>query len=200
MDDKSKGDKFPLLIYRHWSKMLRLPGLLIAIASGVMWWFAPDYPMLASRAWFFIVIGGVGALFYFYGLLAWKAAYVQCLPNYLKIRAPFLAVTVSYKRILQVRPVEFHSQLSVADVKRTQRRLVNPFLAHTVILLELKGFPVSERRLRAWLSKFMFASDVTGFILVVEDWMALSRQISVFSDRWGARRRARQRPSIGRTY
>ena len=200
MDDKSKGDKFPLLIYRHWSKMLRLPSMLIAIACGVMWWFAPDSPMLASRAWLFIVIGSIGALIYFYSLLAWKAAHIQCLPNYLKIRTPLLAVTISYKRVMQVRPIEFHSQLSLVDVRRTRRRLLYPFLDRTVILLGLNGFPVSERRLRTWLPSFMFASDVTGFVLVVEDWMALSRQISVYSDRWVASRRARQRPSIGRTY
>ena len=200
MDDKPKGNKFPLLIYQHWSKMLRLPGLLIAIASGVMWWFAPDSPMLTNHAWIFIVIGSIGALIFFYSLLALKAAHVQCLPNYLKIRTPFFAVTISYKRVLQIRPIEFHSQISLANVRRTQRRLLNPFLARTVILLELKGFPVSERRLRAWLPSFMFSSEVTGFILVVEDWMALSRQIGVYSDHWTASRRARQRPSIGRTY
>jgi hypothetical protein len=46
----------------------------------------------------------------------------------------------------------------------------------------------------------MFARDAVGFVLVVNDWMAVSRQISVFSDYWTARRQARQRRTIGRTY
>lgn len=200
MADKAKGGRFPLLIYRRWAKMLRLPSLLIAIASGLVWWVAPDHPMLAGRGWAFIVIGGVGALIFFYSLLARQAAYVQCLPNYVKIRTPFLPVAISYRRILQVRPIEFHSQLPLTDMKRTQRRLLYPFLGRTVVLLELQGFPVSERRLRTWLPWFMFATEATGFTLVVEDWMALSQQISVFSDRWIARRQARKRPSIGRMY
>ena len=193
MTDNAQGDKFPLLVYRRWSKMLRLPGLLIAIAGVLVWWFAPNHPWLAARDWGFFVIGCVGALTFLYSLLARQAAYVQCQPNYVQICTPFLPVAVSYKRIVQVRPVEFRSQLPQARMKSTQRRLLDPFLTHTVIVLELKGFPMSERRLRTWLPWFMFAKDVTGFVLTVDDWMALSRQISVFSDRWIARRQERQR-------
>ena len=196
MADRSKGDRFPLLIYRRWARMLRLPGLLIAVASGIMWWFAPNDPLLAERDWAFLLLGGVGGLTFLYSLLARRAAYVQCHPDHVKIRTPFLTVVISYKRVLQVRPVEYHSQLPVSGLKSTQRRLLHPFLGRTVVLLELRGFPLNERWLRIWLPWFMFAGEATGFTLVVEDWMALSRQISAFSDRWVARRQARRRPSI----
>lgn len=197
MAEESRGDKFPLLIYRRWARMLRLPSLLIAVLCGVAWWYAPQIPLLADREWVAIVIGAVGALIFFYSLLARRAAYVQCLPNYVKIRTPFLSVAVSYKRVLQVRPVEFHSQLSVADMNRSQRRLLSPFLGRTVILLELNSFPTGERRLRTWIPWFMFAAEATGFVLVVEDWMGLSRQLGVFSDRWVTRRQERQRSRYG---
>jgi hypothetical protein len=199
MADKSKGDKFPLLIYRRWARMLGLPSLLIAVASGVAWWFAPNQPALAENDWAFIVTAGIGTLIFCYSLLARQLAYVQCLPNYVRIRTPFLLVALSYRRILQVRPIEFYPQLPVAAMKRRQRRLLKPFLGRTVILLELRGFPVSERRLRAGLPWYMFAGEVTGLVLVVKDWMALSQQISVFTDRWVARRQARQRPQFGQT-
>jgi hypothetical protein len=195
-----KGDKFPLLIYQRWGKMLRLPGLLIAIASGIIWWFSPQHPLLEAYAWVFIVVGAVGALVFLYSILAHRAAYVQCLPKYIKIRTPFTSFAISYGRVLQVRPIEFYSQLPIGKMKRTQIRLLEPYLGHTAILLELNGFPGSERRLRTWLPWFMFTREVTGFLLVVKDWMALSRQISVFSDSWVARRQARQRPLIGRRY
>lgn len=191
-----KGDKFPLLIYRRWAKMLRLPSLLIAVVSGIAWWYAPDIPLLADRDWLAIVIGVVGALIFFYSLLARRAAYVQCLPSYVKIRTPFLSVHISYQRILQTRPVQFNSQLSLADLNSSQHRLLQPYLGYTTLLLELNKFPIGERRLRTWLPWFMFATQVTGFVLVVEDWMALSRQIGVFADRWIARRQARQRSPL----
>lgn len=197
MAGKDQGEKFPLLIYRRWARMLRLPSLLIAVTSGVAWWFAPDIPLLADHDWVPIVIGVVGALIFVYSLWARRMAYVQCLPNYIKIRTPLLSVVLSYKRVLQVRPVEFHSQFTPANLSRSQRRLLQPFLGLTVILIELRGFPVSERRLRAWLPWFMFATEVTGFVLVVQDWMALSRQINLYSERWIARRQARQRPGTG---
>jgi hypothetical protein len=198
MAEKSKGDKFPLLIYRRWAKMLRLPALLIALVSGFIWWVSPQHPLFEKGALVFIVIAVIGALVFLYSILATRAAYVQCFPNFVKIRIPFFTLAVSYARILQVRPIEYHSQLPVGSMKRPQARLLEPFLGRTVILLELNGFPTSERRLRFWLPWFMFASEVTGFVLVVKDWMALSRQISVFSDRWVARRQMRRRPTIGR--
>lgn len=190
---EQKGTRFPLLIYRRWAKMLRIPGLLIAIAGGVAWWFAPNDPLLAAHDWGFIVIAVVGAVVFLYSLWARHASYVQCLPNYFYLRTPFMSVAISYKRILQARPVEFHTQLPVSRLSRPQRRLLEPFLGRTVILLELNGLPVGERRLRTWIPWFMFAREATGFVLVVDDWMALSRQISAFSDQWTARRRARRR-------
>jgi hypothetical protein len=187
------GDKFPLLIYRRWAKMLRLPSLLVAIASGVAWWYAPSIPLLADHDWTTIVIGVVAALIFFYSLLAHRAAYVQCLPDYFKIRTPFLPVAVSYKRILQARPVEFHTQFSLSKMGRPRRRLVEPYLGRTTVLLEMRNLPGREGWLRRWLPWYMFASQVTGFVLVVEDWMALSQQIESFSDRWTTRRLEQQR-------
>jgi len=195
MADKSRGDKFPLLIYRRWTRMLRLPSLLIAITGGVVWWFAPQSPVLAPLDWTFLAIAGVGALIFLYSMWARQTAYVQCFPDYVKIRTPFMSVAISYKRILQVRPVQFHTQLPLTKLNRPQRRLLEPFLGYTAILLEMRQLPIGERRLRLWIPWFMSASQVTGFILVVKDWMALSRQVSAFSDRWVTRRQARQHPS-----
>jgi hypothetical protein len=197
MADESKGIKFPLLVYRRWARMLRSPSLLIVIVCGVAWWYAAEIPLLADYDWAPLAIGGVGLLIFFYSLLARQASYVQCLPNYVKIRTPFMSVVISYRRVLRVKPTEFHSQLSLGDLNSSQRRLLNPFLGRTVILLELNSFPVSERRLRTWIPWFMFATEATGFVLVVDDWMALSQQLTVFTDRWVARRQERQRPRGG---
>jgi hypothetical protein len=198
MAKQEKGDTFPLLIYRRWAKMLRWPSLLIIIVSGIALWFDLDYPLIGGRTWLFYVMAGVGVLIFLYSIHTHRASYVQCHPNFVKIGTPFLSVAVSYKRILQVRPVEFYTQLP-KRMRQPQMRLLEPYLGRTVILLELNAFPAGERRLRRWLPWFMFARDVTGFVLVVEDWMGLSRQIGVFSDRWVARRPTRQRPIAGQT-
>jgi hypothetical protein len=200
MAEKTRGDKFPLLIYRRWAKMLRLPSLLIVVASGIAWWFAPEIPLFSQHEWVPVVIAGISALIFCYSLLAHRMAYVQCFPNYIKIRVPFLSIAVSYKRIVQMRPVQFRSQLRVADMKRPRLRMLEPYLGHTAIVLELNDFPLGERQLRLWLPWYVFASDTTGFVLVVNDWMALSRQISSFNDRWITRRQTLRHRVIGRTY
>ena len=138
MAKETKGDKFPLLIYRRWAKMLRLPSLLISIVSAVGWYFAPQdgQSILSGKAWLLLVVSGAGALIFLYSLRAHRAAYVQCLPAYVKIQTPFFGVAVSYKRIRQVRPVEYHTELPLSSMKNTQRRLLEPFLGRTVILLD----------------------------------------------------------------
>lgn len=185
---QTRGDRFPLLVYQRWGKMLRTPSLLIAIASFVTWWFIPPDEGLDGVAWALLAIGAIGLIIFFYALLARRAAYVQCTSQYLKIRTPLMPVAISYARILQVRPNDFNQQFSRGDLKSSQRRLVEPFFGKTVLVMELKAFPMKERSLRLWLNRFMFATNVTGFVLLVEDWMALSRQISMHLDQWVARR------------
>jgi hypothetical protein len=199
MAKKTKGDKFPLLVYRRWARMLRWSSFFIFLISAAALWFDLDASLISGRVWLFYIAAGVGLLIFVYSVYAYRASYVQCFTNYVRIRTPFLAVAVSYKRVLQVRPVDFHTQLP-AKLRSPQMRLLEPYLGRTVILLELSAFPVKESRLRRWLPWYMFARDVTGFVLVVEDWMALSRQIGGFSDRWIARHRTRPRPIFGQTH
>ena len=197
MTKSSQGEKFPLLIYRRWAKMLRTPSLLIVVASGVAWWYAPQNELVGNNRWRFLVVAAVMGVIFVYSLLVSRSSYVQCLPNYVRVRTPFLSVAIAYQRILQVRPITFRSQLDLSKMKSPRRRMVQPFLGYTALLLDLRGFPVSERRLRIWLPWFMFATEVTGLVLVIEDWMALSQQITSFSDRAITRRQAHQRPQTG---
>jgi len=198
MAESSQGKKFPLLIYRRWAKMLRAPSLLVVVASVAAWRYAPQNELVEGTEGLFLVIATVMGVVFVYSLLAGRSSYVQCLPDYVRICTPFLSVAIAYPRILQVRPITFRSQLDLSKMKSPRRRMVQPFLGYTALLLDLRGFPVSERRLRTWLPWFMFATEVTGLVLVVEDWMALSQQITSFSDRALTRRQAHQRPQVGR--
>ena len=197
MAESSQGKKFPLLIYRRWAKMLRAPSLLVVVASVAAWRYAPQNELVEGTEGLFLVIATVMGVVFVYSLLAGRSSYVQCLPDYVRICTPFLSVAIAYPRILQVRPITFRSQLDLSKMKSPRRRMVQPFLGYTALLLDLRGFPVSERRLRTWLPWFMFATEVTGLVLVIEDWMALSQQITSFSDRALTRRQAHQRPQIG---
>ncbi len=193
MAKKDRGDKFPLLAYQRWGKMLRAPSLLIVIASGATWWYAPAYPELQEHELTFAIIAIISALIFIYSLLARRAAYVQCRANHFLVRTPFLPLAISYKRIKQVRPVEFHSQLSLPKMSRPQRRLLNPYLGRTTVLLEMRKLPSHKRQLRLWLPWYMFAKQVPGLVLLTDDWMTLSQQINSFTDRWASARLERQR-------
>jgi hypothetical protein len=69
---------------------------------------------------------------------------------------------------------------------------MGPYWGRTVLVIRLSKFPVSRRWLRLWFSPYLLTPDTPGFVFVVEDWMALSRQLEDFRTAW-IDRRARQR-------
>ena len=61
------------------------------------------------------------------------------------------------------------------------------------IMVELSKYPLDERWLRLWFNRFLFAPTGAGFVLLVEDWMGLSRQLDDFRSDWAMRRAERRR-------
>ena len=100
-----------------------------------------------------------------YAYLARRLAWVQCRPNHLHIQMPFCPLVVSYGRIKGVRPQAFAQVFDPAGERAARRRW-----------------------LRLWFSPYLLAPDVTGFVFLVEDWMALSRQLDEFRTAWMMRR------------
>jgi hypothetical protein len=192
MMKKKRERRFPLLIYQRWSNMLYLPSLLIVILSGISWWIARQSQVYRGQAWALLVIGIIGLAIFVYARLIRYTAYVQCTPNFIKIRTPLAPVVVSYARLLQVHPHEFHEQLASQRLNRSQRRLLEPFLRNTALVLDLKEYPLQKKTLRLWLNDFMFVANAKGLVLLVEDWQALSDQISARFERWLTPRQQQQ--------
>ncbi len=189
---EKRGKRFPLLVYQRWSNMLYLPSLLIVILSGISWWMARQSPVYREQAWALLIIGMIGLAIFVYARLVRYTAYVQCTPDFIKIRTPLAPIVVSYARLLQVHPDQFHEQVPSQRLNRSHRRLLEPFLSDMALVLELKEYPMGKKTLRLWLSEFMFAANAKGLVLLVEDWTALSEQISACFERWVTPRRLQQ--------
>ena len=65
-----------------------------------------------------------------------------------------------------------------------QRNFLEPFYGKTVLVVELKGFPLSPGLLKLFLPDSMFARTTTGLVLMVPDWMQLSTDIDTFRGTW----------------
>jgi hypothetical protein len=181
----ASGKRHPLLLYARLFAMLRPPAFFIALLCGVLWWFAPDIPLLNSELAQILLLVAIAVcgLLFLYTLIGPALSYAQCRPTHLLISTPLFRLAVSYSRIRNVRPVKFVPQ----KLGWSQRRLLEPFLGMTAVSVDLKGYPLNERLLRLWLNPYLFAGDVTGFLLLTKDWMTVSRDIDVHRTEWKTR-------------
>ena len=75
---------------------------------------------------------------------------------------------------------------------------MKPFLGATALAIDLRGWPLPTWLLRLFLSRYMLANDQIGFVLLIEDWMRLSTQLTSLLGNWRASRQQRPpRPGIG---
>jgi len=135
-----------------------------------------------------------GVVFAVFGLarflLTWaisRTAYVQCTPRNVKIQTPFVSVVFSYKRIAGSRPTNLRDVFPPEKQKGARRKMLEQVWGQTVIVVDLKGYPMSKSFLRTMLGPYLLTPQGTGFVFLVQDWMGLSRQLSDYQEQWRAR-------------
>ncbi|MFQ6101791.1 MAG: hypothetical protein ACE5OS_11245 [Anaerolineae bacterium] len=196
---RRSGSRFRLLIYERMWKRWGGPCILIVPASAVLWWFAPRIPIIYQPFRVLTLVPALVSLVLLaYIYLARRLAWIQCRPNHLRIQTPFYPLVVSYGRIKGVRPNRFAQIFSPAKEKEARRRWLRPYWGKTVLVVELSKYPISKAWLRLWFSPYLLAPDFAGFVFLVEDWMALSRQLDESRSAWEMRRAARRQEGLGR--
>lgn len=193
------GKRIRLLIYGRMWQRWATSCILIVPASVVLWWFVPRIPIIYEpfRA-LALVPALVSLVILAYAYLARRLAWVQCRPNHLCIQTPFYPLVISYGRIKTVRPNTFNQVFSPRKEKEARRRWLRPYWGKTTVVVELSKYPVSRTWLRLWFSPYLLTPDGAGFVFVVEDWMALSRQLDEFRTAWEMRRAERRREAAAK--
>jgi hypothetical protein len=181
------GGRHPLLFYRRtmdrvWMATLALGMLLIAVSAFSL--IRPTQLFgMSGDAWLFVTAAVALALSAF-AFFARYMAYVQAQPDSLKIVTPFLRFHVSYQRMRSVRPTLTQQVFPPEKSSWAQRSYLEPFYGKTVLVVELKGFPISPGLLKLFLPDSMFARTTTGLVLMVPDWMQLSTDIDTYRGTW----------------
>jgi hypothetical protein len=197
--DKStsvKNKRFPLLLYSHYhhihrglSIMLILLGLVLAATAILIWLIRPRNisgdVSLVLRVGILIFILGLGR--YLLTLAFSRLAYVQCTPRNIKIQTPLMPVVFSYKRIVDTRPTALRDLYPPEKQKGARRKMLEESWGETVVVVELKGYPMSRAWLQQLMGPFLLTPKGTGFVFLVKDWMGLNRQITDYLEQWRAR-------------
>lgn len=190
MAKKKRGRRYPLLLYTHVGKRWNRFGILIIVASAILivLSFTRFLPLSTPMrlAVFLPLLLGVVLVVYSYA--ARNMAYVQCLPTKIRIQSPIYPLVVSINRFERTRPVPINKIFDPEQDKAARRSWPQKYWGMTALVLEMKSMPLEERWLRLWFNRYMFWPQGIGFVLLVEDWLELSRELDGYWSDYRAQR------------
>jgi len=174
------GHKYPLIVYRH--MLNRWWPAMIAIGLGMFALAYSEYiePLGKFLPWRWQLFASVGALAIFVGIFFWIAryvAYVQPLPNSLKLVTPFMRLNISYKRLKKTTATEMRYLFSYKSMSGWVRDIFSPLANKTALVIDLNGYPISPFLLRLFLSRFFFKDKAPHLVILVQDWMRFSAEL-----------------------
>ncbi len=194
---RRSGDRFRLVIYERMWKRWAFPCILIIPASVALWWFTPllsiTQPLYRAIA---LVPAFIALFILIFTFFSRRRAWVQCRSNHLRIQTPIYPLVVSYGRIKEVLPRPFSQVFDPSAEKAARRNWLSPYWGQTALALSISKYPVSKAWLRLWFSKYLLSTDTPGFVFLVDDWMALSRQIDDFRTAWVTRRAKKRQAKV----
>lgn len=201
MSKRRRGDKFPLALYERSAARYRSKSFAISIAMLGLWFLAytTDFlPRLTPLNRWLLAGGLVAALYWTYTTIGPRFAYARAREDHLWIQTPLYRLKISYRRIRNTRPVQFGKLYPVRDRSRSERRHLQPYFSATALGVDLRSWPIHPLVLRAFFGKYTLAPDQPGLILLVDDWMSFSNQLSTTMDQWRDSRSYQQEgPGIG---
>lgn len=172
-----KVERFPLLIYRLLSRHWYGPALWLIPAGVLLWWIVPYMPGIDTQyAPLTLILSVVGGLIAGYALLA-RRARISLHSDHFTLHTPFYPIACSYRRISQVRPVDFKSLFPLEKEKVARRDLYKKLWGKTAIVVDLRAYPLPLWWLKLWLPPYMFHPTEIAWVFSVDDWMKLSRAL-----------------------
>ena len=173
-----RGGRHPLLLNQRFNESVFWPSILtLAFSAALLVW--PSAALAPHRCPLSVVLLGTGLVLVLTFLFRLRA-YVQCRQNGLRIQLPFYHLTIPYEEMRTSRPNDFFRLFPPKEQPFFQRRFIEPLLAKTVIVIDLRQFPRRKPILRLWMSRYMLNPASPGLILAVRDWIAFRTELDEF--------------------
>ena len=177
------GQRYSLLIYEHTLRRWYPATFVLSGALLVFWWFLPIIMPNKGANWvdglvFYSSIGALLLGIFFMSIR--KMAYVRPYPDHLRLATPFMRMNISYKRIHKTTTAEMQTIFPPSSLSSWLREQMAPLMPKTVIIVELKSFPLPYPVLRIFLSPFFFKDKTPHLVLLVDKWLHFSSELESF--------------------
>ncbi len=184
---------YKLLIYQQLS--LRMRGKLLW--TGLFLTGLGSYDLFVQPVWgnywfaVWVAAASVALLWVYFAFFVRRAA-LHVRPDTLVLQGPLRRVKISYGRVATATTTKMVKHFPRETLKGSEWAMVEPYHHLTCIFLELNSFPRAFKARRFWFPRIMFSPVRPGLLLVVQDWMALSRAIDEARNQWAEARRSQQ--------
>jgi hypothetical protein len=182
---KTAGRRLRLRLYDRMMDRYRKPALLLAILFLTLWILLRNelisWPTARTSPW--VLAGGLVSAAY--GFFAWfgpLTSYVQPRQNHVRIQTPIYRLIISYRRIANIRPVDFTKTFPPKHQPRRDRKVLRGFSGNTAVGMDLYAWPMKRWILKLFLSNYNLAPDRPGLIFLADDWIQLSNQLTAKID------------------
>ncbi len=197
---KPAASKHPLLTSRSLGRQMkgRLGGIMLFGAVVGVYDF---YTRTLGSHWYWIWVMEAACLglWGYYGWLLRRVS-IQVHPNFIRLQGGMRGFNISYGRILTVTSATLSQHYKLTEMKGGERRLLEPFWHQACLLVELNQYPPAlQKNPHLWLPRYLFGTRRPGLLLVVDDWMILSREIEGARTIWQQQRGQQQRAQNQRT-
>lgn len=185
--------KHRLLIYDVLSRRLRFKLLALWLALVVVGLVDLFYRPILGAFWYVLwLVVLLVILFWVYYTFFLPRAWLVITPESLLLQTPAGEVRISYGRIDNITSSHMAQHYSLKELKRRDRVLAKPHFKQTCALLEMNSIPDALEKKRNQLPRILFSKRRKGLLLLVEDWIQLSRDVEVARANWRDTRKAKR--------
>lgn len=187
MSKRKHGDRFRLLLYQRMIGRQRWTAFLLTLIMLGLWyaiksqWLSWSHPLSTGLL---LTAAFIAFVFWLFTLLGPLQSYAQPREDHLRLQTPFFRLKIPYQHVHSVRPIEIRKAFPPSSMSGSQRAFLRPFFACTAVTVDLQGMPRPSPLLRIFFHKFVFAQDSPGIVLLVDNWLGLSHQLSNRIDTW----------------
>ncbi len=177
--------KHRLLLYEFASRRVRSKLLLLWLLLLALALYDRLITEVLGDFWFvlWLIIPTLMGLWVYYAYLVRRAALIVT-PQYVLLQGPLTAVKISYGRIASITSTHMAQHFDPQSLKMGDHFRVDHLYEYTCGFIEFISIPPGLKKNRHHFSRFLFSPQRPGLLLVVDDWMKLSRDLEVARQKW----------------